>query len=463
MRVRLEAEHEGREALSHAGYAVLFGAAAWAVRAYAAGDLPEVDLGVDTSGITELLKWAGVVLGVLAAVHALVSAVRAIRWTRARAQLRMARDPSRAPRLPAAAGHDSVLKPSRTFLVTLLVIAAFVGVLYLGGRSRSPLFRYIDSASGTEIALWLLAGALGVLAWLVVWGVRMRRRLHARAVQRLSQDAAYAEQTTIWTAEVSPRRAAAIPELRVHHYSAQPVWTTGLRPISTSRNLIGRRPWQIAYFRLFENEVRVRDFLTGAFREFGYVHLLRSAASVGRAERESAERARAGSGVFLASRHRMIEELAREPADPLPKGRHTLRSIGGSPVRVRDRYGSYPVRALLCHGGFWKQAVDVLLDRADVVVIDLSGFRGENAGTGYELQRVIDRFPIRRVLVLADPGSDTVYLEAQVRHAWSRMAHGSPNAGTGRRHLLISTVGLGGSRLATRPLLVYLHQYMGDA
>jgi hypothetical protein len=52
-----------------------------------------------------------------------------------------------------------------------------------------------------------------------------------------------------------------------------------------------------------------------------------------------------------------------------------------------------------------------------------------NGGVRYEVQRVIDRIPIERVIFLADRRSDHNYLHAEIRHAWSQMADGSPNSG----------------------------------
>ena len=69
-----------------------------------------------------------------------------------------------------------------------------------------------------------------------------------------------------------------------------------------------------------------------------------------------------------------------------------------------------------------------MLERVDLVVLDLSGFRPENAGTRYELQRVVDRFPIERVVFLVDPQSNQRFLTTQIQEAWSLMAEGSPNA-----------------------------------
>jgi hypothetical protein len=62
--------------------------------------------------------------------------------------------------------------------------------------------------------------------------------------------------------------------------------------------------------------------------------------------------------------------------------------------------------------------------------LDLSGYHWENLGTGYELQRVIDRIPMRRCVLIAEPDhSDLPFIQAQVQRAWSQMAESSPNAG----------------------------------
>jgi hypothetical protein len=132
--------------------------------------------------------------------------------------------------------------------------------------------------------------------------------------------------------------------------------------------------------------------------------------------------------MFIASRERLVAECGRRTGRVEPKGRTRYANVGDATIRVRDRYGSYPLCPLLCHGAFWKAAVDTLLERVDLVVLDLSGFRPDNAGTRYELQRVVDRFPISHVVLLADPQSNQRFLAAQIQEAWSLMAEGSPNA-----------------------------------
>lgn len=207
--------------------------------------------------------------------------------------------------------------------------------------------------------------------------------------------------------------------------------------MTADRNVIGRRPLKIAYLRLFENQPRMRTFVEGAWREFGTVYLLRGAGSVTPAEYRLAKRSGNPGRMFITSREQFSAILDAPQRVPNPKGRYIFRSIGATTIRVRDRYGSYGVRALLCHGAFWKAAIDMLLARMDLVVLDLSGFRPQNVGTGYEVQRVIDRFPIEGIVFLADQRSNGKFLAAQLQQSWSQMAAGSPNATRGPRVAMI--------------------------
>ena len=74
----------------------------------------------------------------------------------------------------------------------------------------------------------------------------------------------------------------------------------------------------------------------------------------------------------------------------------------------------------------------------DLVALDLAGYRPEHAGTRYELQRVIDRYPIDRVILLAEPISDRRFLTAQIEAAWAQMGEGSPNAGGDSRTIHVA-------------------------
>ena len=177
-------------------------------------------------------------------------------------------------------------------------------------------------------------------------------------------------------------------------------------------------PPDIMYFRLFENAAGTARFVR-AWRTLGNVYLLRSSDQVTAEELEAAVATGSVASMFIATPALLEASLAdacvgRDELPPAPQ--------------------AYPQRALLCHGNFWKTAVELLLQRMDLVMVDLTGFGLENTGTAYELQRVIDTFPIERVTLLVDRTSDQPFLAPRsVRRgrAWRR-AHRTPAGAHGQ-------------------------------
>jgi hypothetical protein len=455
-RTRRQPRPEGRAALAHLLRAGLAAAAAVAILRYR----PDLEtLGTDlqlSNDVQSRFVSIGAAIASGIAVLFLIAAVwRIARWLIARRHRRMLRDPERAASVPPLESHLTSLRrvpgPGRAAwqsFVFALVVIALVTAGALLARYRPESAGDSDDLDVGEAVVVVLFG-IGLL----VMGVgSLRRWLRARRVEELSEDPTLGVGTP---PEPSTRRAPVIPRLEVAISApGSPPTRSPRRIVSTAENVFGRRPWNLAYLRLFENEARVREFLDGPWRECGYVHLIRSATSVGPEELEAAEE---GDPVFINSDSWLLTELAAQPAEPLPPGKHVLSTIAGGTVKVRDPYGSYPVRSLLCHSSYWKSALDVLLERMDVVVLDLSGYQRENLGTGYELQRVIDRFPISRCVLLADPLSDSDFLEAQVQEAWLRMADGSPNAGEQPREVRIAPTE-GTFRGTTRALAMAVQQ-----
>jgi hypothetical protein len=291
---------------------------------------------------------------------------------------------------------------------------------------RSDSFEPSDRA----IAIAATVAAALVLAFLAGAVVNGSRWRTGRAVERLSNDPSIVAALPDRTVEAPSERALDIAPLHVEFLTPRrfPKIGVRLRRVTADANVIGRRPLRIVFLRLFENQPRMRTFMSSAWREFGYVHLLRSAAAVTRSELKWAKRSGDVAGLFVASDAELRSQLGQHVEAPNRKGRYRFTRIGPTPIRVRDRYGSYPVRAVLCHGTFWKHAVDALLDEMDLVVVDLSGYTERNAGTRYEMQRVIDRVPVECVMFLADQRSRKKFLEHELRAAWASMASGSPNS-----------------------------------
>ncbi len=293
------------------------------------------------------------------------------------------------------------------------------------------------SPRATMIA-FIVAGVLALL--LLFAAVVNGRRWHlAHVVERLSREPYLASSMPRdIQAEFLPR-AYEIPQLEVSLLTPRKLpRPQRLRRVTRAGNVTGANPLSIAYLRLFENGPRTRTFIQGAWREFGYAHFLRSAASVTPGEFRHAKRAGSLARLFLTSLPQFTAQLAQAPAAPSRRHWRAFTDIAPRKIRVWDRYGSYLPSGYLCHGTIWKLAIDELLRNVDLVVLDLSGFMPQNLGTGYELQRVVDRFPVERVVFLADKSSDHKFLQRQILAAWQKMAAGSPNSGTEPRTAFIA-------------------------
>ena len=454
-RTRGDPRTEGQAALRNAGRAVFYLALGVAVVVAVARFWPD-DLEPSTERTAQNVVWA--VLG-LAALGTLwfggAALVRALRWRRARRWEQMLRDPARAALVPPTEAHVEAVpeQPGGIKVVAKLVglSALAIGLVAYGLLAMFDAAPLPESDNGEDVS----PGSLILVALLVMLGVAGAWRAWStwrisRAVTRLAEELGPA--VPLHDADVSLRRAAPIPPLDVTFVESGR--TRGsVQRITAEANSFGDPPPPILYLRLFDNAKGTQRFLAGPWREYGYVHLLRTAASVTPDELEVARRAGSADALFITSEVELETVLATAPRAPerRPESPNVTARVLGWVTRGRgtgsdDGYPVYPARQLLCHDAIWKRVVDILLARVDLVVLDLSGYHREHVGTGYELQRVVDRFPIERVLMLASRMSDERFLEAQVRAAWSQMAAGSPNAGPTRRSVLIDRSEFGDDR-----------------
>ena len=318
--------------------------------------------------------------------------------------------------------------------VTVLAVAVCASALLYHTAAWPPQWQLPGGIpQRTTSIVAVVAGCLAAL-WLTAAIINGRRWHITRAVVQLSKKATREQKLPENPKQRGPR-AWPIPALG---WDDRRPWKVPrpprLRRVTATHNVVGRRPLSIVYLRAFENQPRARTFLQGAWREFGYVYLLRSAASVTPAEYRQFKRSgRNFTGLLIDSEDKFAAELKRPLPGPSRQRWHAFTNVGPQTVWARDWHGSYPPRTFLCDGKIWKQAVDMLLDQADRVVLDLSGMMPGNKGILYEVQRVIDRIPIERVIFLADRHSDRNYLHAEIRDAWNWMAPGSPNSGSGLR------------------------------
>lgn len=82
-----------------------------------------------------------------------------------------------------------------------------------------------------------------------------------------------------------------------------------------------------------------------------------------------------------------------------------------------------------CFDDTWKPMLRQLLAADAVVLMDLRGFSSQNAGCVFELENLVERVPLHRVVLLVDGSTDRGFLDATLARAWSARSRTSPNAG----------------------------------
>lgn len=87
-----------------------------------------------------------------------------------------------------------------------------------------------------------------------------------------------------------------------------------------------------------------------------------------------------------------------------------LRQLDLSP----DPDGRYRVNEMCCESATWRAAVVSLMDRADVVLMDLREFSKKREGCAFELQQLAQRVDGRRIVLVVDESSDRPMIAAHL-------------------------------------------------
>lgn len=134
----------------------------------------------------------------------------------------------------------------------------------------------------------------------------------------------------------------------------------------------------------------------------------------------------------LNARSRMKLNFASSP-QVLEK---RFRSVERKPTRADNTFREVPI---MCFDNTWRQAVDGMIDTADVVLMDLRGFSEENLGSSYEINVLFDKVPADRIVFMAY--EETVPLVRRViDQQWEMLAENSPNLGVENPSTTLYTV-----------------------
>jgi hypothetical protein len=111
-----------------------------------------------------------------------------------------------------------------------------------------------------------------------------------------------------------------------------------------------------------------------------------------------------GPGDYLRWLTGRIDDLfVTSPADLAAK----LDALDVAP----DPDGRYRVNVFCCHRNTWQATVVELIERSDVVVVDLRGLTRARHGCEFELQQLAQRLPPRRLVLVVDSTTERAVLE----------------------------------------------------
>ncbi len=111
-----------------------------------------------------------------------------------------------------------------------------------------------------------------------------------------------------------------------------------------------------------------------------------------------ADRTLGADKIFTFLQRRLGTLFIREPADVAAR-------LAGFDFE-RDDDGRYRINECFCHDTTWQDALAALVQRSDLVLMDLRGFQAHNAGCLHELAVLAGAARIQRVVVLADAETD---------------------------------------------------------
>jgi hypothetical protein len=106
-----------------------------------------------------------------------------------------------------------------------------------------------------------------------------------------------------------------------------------------------------------------------------------------------------------------------------------------------DRRLRFPLNSMQCANATWKEAVQNLLNQADVVVMDLSGLSEQNRGVAYELGKLVNEVPVNRIVLVFDESTDLNVLRDILARASRDMAADSPNREASRLSVRLFDMG----------------------
>jgi hypothetical protein len=117
----------------------------------------------------------------------------------------------------------------------------------------------------------------------------------------------------------------------------------------------------------------------------------------------------------LIEPHEFFEFLCGQLSRAFVRDRKDLEHRLSQLLPKPDPDGLYRIEDFFCHLDTWQMTVASLAKQADVVLMDLRGFTSAHRGCVFEIEMLLDSFPVNRIVFLIDNFTDQVNLEETLR------------------------------------------------
>lgn len=114
----------------------------------------------------------------------------------------------------------------------------------------------------------------------------------------------------------------------------------------------------------------------------------------------------------------------RSYADSLEGIRKKIERVLKKPRKADLTYKSLP---MFCYDNTWRLAVSEFVQKSRVVLMDLRGYSAERRGCEYEVDFLLDTFPINGILFLVDSAGDRQLIHQLILDRWEYLRVNSPN------------------------------------
>jgi hypothetical protein len=285
-------------------------------------------------------------------------------------------------------------------LLTLSSLAGMRAMVSIG-EGRAPLMTSVITLLDPVLGWLPWYGVLvlfALLPWLLAWWpARVLGRALGRAYSRKWFSDLLAMFAAVWAFALTDRAltvaiagSAGVAALAMY---LPLLWIPIVMWSASQRRPVSQRPPTLLVLRVFQQDAQARslfDHVVERWRLSGNTVMI--------AGTDLVDRTLDADDVFKFLDRKLAGQFIVHPAD-------VERRIDALDM-VADIDGRYRVNECYCRDTTWQDALQALVGRSDVVLMDLRGFQSHNAGCAYELATLARASRPLRVVVLVDNRTD---------------------------------------------------------